>query len=136
MSYTLGAALQAAVYETLTQDPAVSGLVGDAIFDNAPAGAEPQLYAVLGIEDVFARNDKTGTGALHRFTVGVVSNEAGFASGKVLAAAISDALHGAQPVMSRGRIVSMNFERARARRTGPEQRRQINLRFAARVEDA
>ena len=38
--------------------------------------------------------------------------------------------------MARGRVVSLNFERARARRTNPEQRRQIELRFAARVEDA
>lgn len=136
MSYALGAALQMAVYETLTQDTAISALIGDAIYDNAPAGAEPALYAFLGTEDAFARNDKTGTGALHRFTVSVVSQEAGFTRAKAVAGAISDALHGAQPAMARGRVVSLNFERARARRTNPEQRRQIELRFAARVEDA
>ncbi|MEL6519888.1 MAG: DUF3168 domain-containing protein [Pseudomonadota bacterium] len=136
MSYALGAALQGAVYQTLTSDGVLAGLIGDAVYDNAPAGVPPSLYAVLGAEEVFARNDKTGDGALHRFTVTVVSQEAGYQLGKTVAAAVSDALHGATPAMDRGRVVSLNFERARARRTGPEQRREIVLRFAARVEDS
>lgn len=136
MSYAIAEALQRGVYGVLSADAGLTALVGTDIYDAAPATAPvPSLYVSLGPEDVRARNDQTGDGAIHRFTVSVVSDTAGFASAKQVAVAISDALHATTPALTRGRIVHLNFERARARRIGADQQRQIDLRFVARVED-
>lgn len=136
MSYGASAALQTAVFQHLLADPEVSAIVGTDIFDAAPSGTIPPVFVSLGPEEVMARNDKTGTGALHRFTVSVVSDGAGFQSAKTLAGAVSDALHDAAPELSRGRLVRMQFLRARAKRIGDGTRRRIDLVFEARVEDA
>jgi len=135
MSYGMGAALQAAVYAHLQADSALAALVGEAIYDAAPAGTVQGLYVTLGPEDVRDRSDKDGTGAAHDFTVSVVTDAAGFAAAKAAAAAVSDALVDAALVLSRGRLVSLGFLRARARRVSSGAQRQIDLRFRARVED-
>ncbi|MFT7310839.1 MAG: hypothetical protein ACI853_001332 [Paracoccaceae bacterium] len=135
MSYAVSAALQKGIFGVLSADPVIASSVGSAIFDATPAGSVPGLYISLGPEEASARNDKSCDGALHRFVVSVVSDAAGFQTAKEVAVAVSDALHGAIPALERGRIVSLNFERAKASRIGPDEKRQIDLRFAARVED-
>jgi hypothetical protein len=136
MSYGASAALQAAIFQRLSADPAVSALTGGAVYDAVPSGQIPPLYVSLGPEDVRDRSDQTGAGALHDFTVSVVSDTAGFSAAKEVAAAVSDALVGAAPPLARGRIVSLTFRGARARRVGRGTRRRIDLRFLARVADA
>lgn len=135
MSYGVAAALQAAVYQHLSTDPAVTALVGTAIYDALPTGALPGLYVALGQETARDRSDKTGGGAEHEFTVTVVTDSAGFASAKDVAAAISDALVDADLTLSRGVLVSLNFYRAVAARVETGDTRQINLVFRARVDD-
>ena len=136
MSYGAAAALQSAVYDLLQADTAVDSLVGDAIYDALPAGTLPQTYVLLGPEDVRDASDKSGRGARHQFTISIVSEVAGFAAAKQVAAAIGDALASASLTLTRGRVVGIWFERATARRTGSTgQIRQIDLRFRARVED-
>lgn len=135
MSYGASAALQTAIYQHLLSDPEVSALVGSNIFDAAPSGAVPPVYVSLGPEDVLARNDKSGNGAVHRFTISVVNEGAGFQAAKVLAGAISDSLHNRKPALNRGRVVRMQFLKATARRIGQGARRRIDLRFEARIED-
>lgn len=136
MSYGMAAPLQEAVYQTLLADSALSALVGAAVYDTLPAGPVPEIYVSLGPEEVRDRSDKDGAGALHRFTVSVVSGAAGFARAKSVASAVSDALTGGSLGLSRGRVVGLWFERASARRTGRAgQVRRIDLRFRARVED-
>lgn len=136
MSYAMAAALQAAVYQRLMADPALAALVGGAIYDAVPTGQVPPLYVSLGPEDARDRSDADGGGALHEFTVSVVADAAGFQTAKTVAAAISDALAGAAPALSRGRVVSLTFRRAVADRVGKGARRRIDLRFAALlVED-
>jgi len=135
MSYAASAALQAAVYQRLANDPGVTFRVGSAIFDALPSGALPDTYVTLGPEDVRDRSDGTGGGAWHRFTVSVVTQTAGFQGAKAVAAAIGDALVDADLSLSRGRLASINFDRARARREGSGQLRRIDLTFRARVED-
>ncbi|WP_116133709.1 DUF3168 domain-containing protein [Tropicimonas sp. IMCC34043] len=134
MSYGAAAALQAAVYSRLMADPGLTGLVNGAIFDVPPAGAVPETYVSIGPEEVYEADDGTGVGARHRFTVSVVTAEAGFHEAKLVAAAVSDALHGARPALSRGRVVWITFQRAVARRFGAGNRRRIDLRFEARVD--
>ena len=135
MSYGAAAALQAAVYQRLMADSALDALVGGAIFDSAPAGPVPGTYVAIGPEAVRDASDKTGRGAVHDFTVSVVTDEAGFQPAKAAAAAVSDALVGAQLLLLRGRLVGLWFVRASARRAEAGAQRRIDLLFRARVED-
>lgn len=135
MSYGAASALQTAVYQALTNDPGVTALVGTSVFDALPAGTLPPLYVVLGAENARDASDKTGGGALHEFTVTIVTESAGFSSAKDTAAAVSDALVNADLTLSRGTLVSLNFFKAKAARIGTGDMRQINLIFRARVAD-
>lgn len=135
MSMGVSAALQAAVYQHLSADSAVSALVGSDIYDALPPGDLPPLYVALGDETVRDASDMTGTGAWHDLVVAVISDAAGFQAAKDVAGAIGDALIGADLVLARGRLVGLRFLRAQARRESGGLRR-INLTFRARVEDA
>lgn len=134
MSYGVSAALQAAVYQALTADAALGALVGGAIYDAVPAGVLPELYVTLGPEEVRDRSDKTGHGALHVFSVSVISTAAGFQAAKAAAGAVSDVLTGADLTLARGTLVRLDFGRARARLLKGDTRR-IDLTFHARVDD-
>lgn len=133
MSYGMTAALQTAVFGALSADALVGSLSGGAIYDALPSGPVPDFYVSLGPERVLDRSDKTGRAALHDFPVTVISDAAGFASAKALAAAISDVLVDADLTLSRGRLVSLRFLRARARRV--DTGREIEIWFRARVDD-
>lgn len=136
MSYGVAAALQKAVYEILVADPTVTSLIGSQVFDTLPTGQVPGTYVALGPEEVVDRSSITGPGAIHRIVVSVISEAEGFAAVKTVAAAVSDALNGAEPTLERGHLVGLWFERASAKRTGQAERlRQIDLKFRARVED-
>ena len=135
MSYGVAAALQRAVFSQLNADSGLDALVGTDIYDALPTGALPPLYVVLGAEDVRDASDKTGGGAWHQFTVSVVTQSAGFATAKAAAAAVSDALVDAPLALDRGRLISLNFYKAKAARVGTGSMRQINLIFRARVAD-
>lgn len=135
MSYAMAAALQAAVFQALEASPALAALVGGAIFDAAPAGAPPGTYVLLGPEEVRDRSDASHGGAAHDFTISVVTETAGFHTAKAAATAISDALVDAPLALSRGRLVSLRFLRARADRVRSGARRRVDLRFRALVED-
>ncbi|GGG64258.1 hypothetical protein GCM10011415_08510 [Salipiger pallidus] len=134
MSYAMTAALQSAVYQTLVEDTALSALVGAHIYDALPQGTLPELYVTLGAETVRDASDATGVGAWHDFNVAVVTDAAGFQVAKTVAAAACDALSGAGPVLERGRLVSLRFLKAKAKRESGGLRR-IDMTFRARVED-
>lgn len=133
MSYGVTAALQAAIYARLAGDPTLAGLVGTAIHDAPPAGVMPPLWVSLGAEEARDASDVTGAGAEHRLMVSVVGEATGFAQAKEAAAAVSDALHGAELPLARGRLVGLRFLRARARQSGTG--RRIDMTFRARTED-
>lgn len=135
MSYGGSAALQAAIYGMLQNDPAVQALVSGRVYDAAPPGEVPSLYVSLGPEEVRDRGDVTGHAARHDFTVSVVADQGGFQAAKQVAVAVSDALVDARPSLTRGRVVRMDFVRASARRVGKAARRRIDLRFAALVAE-
>jgi hypothetical protein len=134
MSYGAAAALQAAIYQRLMADAALGALVGTAIHDALPPGPAPGTYVALGPEEVREAADKTGGGAEHRFTISVVTDADGFQEAKAVAAAVSDALVGAELVLARGRLVGLWFLRAVARRREGGALRRIDLTFRARVE--
>lgn len=135
MSYGVSAALQAAVYQALLADPTLAGLVGADIYDALPSGVAPSLYVALGPEVVKDRSDKSGGGAVHEFTVSVMTDSAGFATAKTAASAVSDALVDADLALTRGGLVALNFYRAKAVRVGTADERRIDLTFKAIVQD-
>jgi hypothetical protein len=110
-------------------------IVGTAIYDAVPSGALPPIYVRLGSETAADASDGSSAGAVHRFTVSVITTAPGFAQAKAAAAVISDVLHGGDLILSRGRLVYLRFERAKAARVESAATRQIDLRFAARVQD-
>lgn len=135
MSYGVSAALQQAIYQHLVADTTLSALVSGAIYDAVPAGIITGTYVSLGPEDVRERSDMTGQGALHAITISVVTDAAGFQAAKEVAAAVSDTLADASLTLTRGRLVYLNFHRARARRVEDADVRRIDLIFRARIED-
>ena len=135
MSYAISGPLQTAVFDALNADAAFGTYVGSDIYDAVPAGTVPDLYVRLGSETVRDASDGSGTGAVHFFTVSVITTTPGFASAKMAAAAVSDALHEADLTLSRGRLVSLRFESGAARRIDDASARQIDLRFRARVQN-
>ncbi|WP_425039194.1 DUF3168 domain-containing protein [Primorskyibacter sp. S187A] len=135
MSYAVSAALQAAVFQTLATDATLNNVVGSAVYDALPAGQLPPIYVTLGAEQVRDASDKTGNGATHDIGLSVVTESAGFQQAKEAAAAISDALVDQPLTLSRGRLVSLQFLRAVAKRDQAGLQRRIDLTFRARVED-
>jgi len=135
MTYAVAAALQKAVYEALSNDTEISGLVGGAIFDAVPSGLLPETFISLGSEQVRDASDGTGNGAVHRLDVQVRTQNPGFATAKALAVAVSDALHNADLALERGRLVYLRFLRAEARRVDQSAGREIRMQFSARVDD-
>lgn len=131
MSYAAAAALQSAVFARLAGFPALAGV---SILDAVPPGITPPSFVLIGPEVAVDRSDKSGAGAEHRFDISVVSDATGFLSVKTIAAAVSDALVDAGLVLSTGRLVSLYFQRAVARRLKEGETRRIDLTFHARVE--
>ena len=135
MSYGVASALQSAVFGALSSDAQIAALVGTHVYDAAPRGEAPEIYVTLGDERVRDASDKTGIGAIHQMDIVVTTSRPGFASAKDVAAAVCDVLNHADLNLARGRLVSLQFERAQASRAASNSTRQIRLRFRARVED-
>jgi hypothetical protein len=133
MSYKAAAALQAAVYQRMVADTAISALVGTDIYDAVPPGPLPPTYVSLGPEDARDKSDITGEGVEHDFTVSVVTDASGFQTAKQIAGAVAEALVGADLILATGTLVDLWFLRARARRVGEADQRRIDLWFRARV---
>ena len=134
MSYSGSSGLQAAVYQRLISDTAVSALVGADIYDALPSGTLPSLYVSIGPETAEDASSKTGGGARHDFVISVVSDASGFQVAKDVAAAVSDALVDAPLALSRGSLVGLWFLKAKAARSGNDDVRRIDLTFRARVD--
>jgi hypothetical protein len=131
MSYRAAAALQAAVFGRLSGFAALAGI---SIVDALPAGVVLGSFVLLGPEVVVDQSDKSGAGAEHRFDVSVISDAAGFLTAKEIAGAVSEALVGAELILTTGSCVSINFLRATARRLNSGATRRIDLTFRARIE--
>lgn len=130
MSYAAAAALQSAVFQALTAAPALAGV---AIFDAVPP-SPPGTFVLVGPEEVRDASDKSGDGAEHQMMISVISDGAGFLTAKTIGGNIADALQGTAMSLSRGRLVSLAFQRASARRIDEGEVRRIDLTFRARIE--
>lgn len=137
MSYAASAALQAAVYQHLQLDTALSALVGDAVFDAMPVTAPSGVHVSLGPEEVKDAGDMTAPGSWHEFVVSVVAgndDSEGFAAVKAVSAAVSEALEHAALVLDHGHLVGLWFLRAKARRVKTGAARRVDLTFRARID--
>ncbi|MEP3299240.1 MAG: DUF3168 domain-containing protein [Pseudoruegeria sp.] len=135
MSYGPASALQTAVYEKLRNDVGLTDYVGTHVYDAVPSGQAPPLFVQIGVEDVKDNSDATALGSLHDMTVSVVSEASGFFQVKEVAGAVSDALLNNGLTLSRGRLVSIRFLRARARHAGTGDARRVDLKFRLQLED-
>ncbi len=139
MTYALSWPLQQAVFELLSADAAVAGLVGTRIYDApVPLGeeAEPDgLYVTIGDERVEDWSTATDRGAAHMLTIAVHAPRRGFSEAKQAAGAISEVLLGGELVLTRGRAVLVRFAGARTRRAENDALRRIEMRFRVTVED-
>ncbi|MCP5074615.1 MAG: DUF3168 domain-containing protein [Rhodobacteraceae bacterium] len=135
MSYALALGLQQSVFTALSSDAAVVALVGSDIFDAPPSGKAPALFVLLGEELVRDRSSKNSASAAHDFGVQIVTDTSGFSTAKELAAAICDVLIDADLALIRGKLVGLNFRRAKADRGKSPEKRRIVLTFRAFVED-
>ena len=133
MSYATGAALQAAIYDALTTDPALFDVVGHAVHDAEP-DAPSDLFVFLGEERVRDRSDASGAGATHLLRVSAVTTRNGFAAVKAAAARVCEILDGARLPLDRGRLVSLRFQGARAVRDRAGGTRRVDVTFRARTE--
>jgi len=131
MSYAMAAALQSAIFERLSTFPALDGIP---VMDGVPEGGPGGTFVLIGPEEVREASDKSGAGAEHRLVLSVISDAAGFQLAKTVAVAVSDALDQASLSLSRGRLVSLGFQRANARRLKDGTVRRIDISFRARVE--
>ncbi|WP_299838577.1 DUF3168 domain-containing protein [uncultured Paracoccus sp.] len=137
MSYAAGAALQAAVYRQLRADPALAGLVGDAIFDAMPVEAPGGTYVALGPDEARDAGDMTGRGSRHDFIVSVLSGaegSGGFREVKAVAGAVAEALETSRLDLERGHLAGLWFLRARALRVENGAGRRVDLTFRARID--
>jgi hypothetical protein len=131
MSYHAAVALQAAIYARLA---GFAGLAGVSIVDAMPAGAALGTFVLIGPEQVIDQSDKSGGGAEHRLEIAVISDASGFLTAKQVAGAVSQALVGAALTLATGRLVSIQFLRASARRLEAGDTRRIDMTFRARIE--
>ncbi|AWB48942.1 DUF3168 domain-containing protein [Gemmobacter aquarius] len=131
MSYAGAAALQAAVFARLG---GWAGLAGVPIFDAMPSGGGAGTFVLLGPEEAREASDRSGEGAEHRLIISVISDATGFLAAKTVAVAVSDALSGAELVLTVGRLVGLEFQRAVARRLEDGGVRRIDLTFRARLD--
>lgn len=141
MTAALSWPLQAALFQRLSADPTLLGILGPGrIFDAPPHADGPDAtrppYVLLGDESVGRWSDKSATGAVHDLVLRIISGGEGYAEAKQIAAAVSDALADAGLDLSRGRVVRLTFRSASARRNLDGVRRQIDLRYRAVLEDA
>ena len=134
MSYAASAALQQAVYSRLNGDAALNAL-GATVYDALPGGDLPDLAVVLGAEQALDGSDKTQQGLRVDFRLEVVSAASGFLQAKQAAGAISDALVAAPLILSRGLLIGIWFLQAKATRDNSSDRRRIEMRFRARIDE-
>lgn len=130
MSYQAAPALQTAVFQQLSNWPA---LVGVAIYDAVPPNVTG-TFVLIGPEETRDQSDKSGAGAEHQMMISVITDATGFLSIKTIAADISEALIDAPLTLAQGQLVSLLFLRASARRIEEGETRRIDLTFRARID--
>ncbi len=137
MSYAMSAALQEAVFNTLSANPVLIAAL-NGIYD-APPGSDgtPPVgtYITLGGEVAKDRSSGSHKGVTLDFEVNIHSDFAGFSVAKGVAAEVVDTLAWADLGLSRGSLVNLKFLKSRTRRGAAPETRRIALVFRAILDD-
>ena len=122
----------------------VTGLAASGVVTVGLIAASSFLSGIVWASEMSTRRRMVGEAAGHdriaqaialdSVTNAVISDGTGFLTAKTIAGTISDALQTAAPVLSRGRLVSLRFQRATARRIDEGEVRRVDLTFRARIE--
>ncbi|QDY68922.1 DUF3168 domain-containing protein [Qingshengfaniella alkalisoli] len=132
MSYQYAADLQVAMFQALSNDPALTHIP---LFDAPSVGTVPQTYMAIGAETVLGGSSKNSAGAEHKVSLSVVTQAQGFHGAKQIAADAERVLAGMPgDAVGAGTIATVNFERARARHGGPDNGRRIDLTFRVFID--
>ena len=137
MSIAATVALQTAVYQALRADPALTVLIGDAVYDAMPVQPPTGPHVAIGPEDVTEAGDMTGNGARHDFIISALSgteDTGGFGVVKDVAAAVMAALEEGDLVLNHGHLAGLWFVSARARRADGGAGRRVDMKFRARID--
>ncbi|GLQ34055.1 hypothetical protein GCM10007939_03380 [Amylibacter marinus] len=135
MSFQHTLALQAAIFDILSNDLGLGSLAGGAVYDEVPAGELPDTYILIGEEKALDRSDYTSTSTRHDITISVISNQSGFLIAKACASRICDLLVGQSWVLSSGNMRSFRLVTAKARRSTGAANRRIDLIFKAFIDE-
>ncbi len=134
MSLGVSASLQAAIFDRLTGDAELAGLVNGQIHDAPPTGDIAPDHVLIGAGDIQARSDQAGHLLRHDLVISVVARRGGFLRAKQAAGRITALLTDADLPLAEGRLVGLQFRRARARARGAD--RRIDLIFRALTDDS
>lgn len=137
MSYAVSAALQAAVYRRLSDDPTLAALVGGEIYDAPLELARGQAapdHITLGEDLARPFDTATSRGVVHDFGVSAHSGRDGFEAVKRIAGAVCESLVDAPLEISGGHLVALRFLRAKAERGPAPEKRKVTLRFRAVID--
>ncbi len=134
MNVLASAELQTAVFAVLSNDAALTALVGGNVFDAPPTGELPEIYVLFGEDRVIDRSTKTSDAAVHDFRISVYSTRSGFLSAKETAAAVCAALMPNIVTLASANLVDLSFRAARAVRGPVAERRQVDLTFRAYID--
>lgn len=138
MSYAITAALQVAVYDTLSANVALVALV-EGIYDAPPgSGGTPPVgtYITLGDEEAKDRSSGSHSGTTLDFEVNIHSDFAGFSAAKAVAAEVVNSLASADLGLTSGRVTLLRFLKSRTRRGAAPETRRIALVFRAILDDS
>ena len=136
MSFFGSTALQAAVYDRLSNDTVMVSLVGSDIYDVLPSGTIPDIYVTIGDERVKDASDSTGDAVRVEFDVSVVSRSGGFQAAKSTGYAIINALVSTPMTLTQGHLAGLWFLKTTAKRTGDPEVRRLDLTFKGFVQDS
>jgi uncharacterized protein DUF3168 len=134
MMSSAGFALQKAIFEKLSSDPAtLAALGGPRIYDDAPARAE---FPFVTFGQSTERDWSTGTeiGFEHLVTLHVWSRGRGRKEAQAVIAAARDALHDQQLTLTGHRLVNLRHEYSEARRDNDGETFHGIARFRAVTE--
>jgi hypothetical protein len=128
-------ALQQAVFAALAADDNIKDIVDDPprIYDSVPRGAAFP-YIVIGESRESDAGTATDAAMVHTLTIHVWSRAPGTRESRVAAAAVLDALNGAQLAITGHTLVDLRWLDTDTRREGDGETIHASLRFRALTE--
>lgn len=126
-------ALFVGVYDALTGDAALTGLVAGCVYDGAPRGAVHPFVSFAAVRSKPLDGDATPA-VEHRFDVEVHSRAEGRTEASAIADRVRAVLDGASLALIQQRLVSLRWEDAEVSQSRDLVATKVRLRFRAVTE--